>query len=512
MSSFPAMALRWRASVMLAPAMASRAIAARPASVQPSYWRADTRQRQHVMDIGIDFGTSYSAAAAFVAGRLQLVRFGDTEQFRTAVFFPEQVPDPADFALTPALEAQLESQLRLARNQQRQLAAAASARGQQLPARGEAELRREAMRVVRRQWMEEQTESASVSVASFQHALFGDDAVEGYLESGGGNLIESPKSMFGFRLDPQVRQVIVHIATHILEHIRLTASRQFGTPVRGAVIGRPVEFRSSMGAQGSLQAIEILREATAAAGFDRVGFLEEPAAAAMHYHQSLDTRQDALIVDIGGGTTDVAHARLGGGIAPQIARSWGLPKGGTDLDVNISLHRFMPQLGKDVIRLPAHHFVDAASVHNLPRQREFHQHDYRLIDEPWGSRLRALQQPGATTRLNQAAERAKITLSAAGQHRAELDFVEQALAVDTASGDFHTAIEGFLGQLERTLDNVRQDLPQAPTSIFLTGGSSRLPAIRSCVATCFAGIRVVHGDPSLGVVSGLAVAALTASD
>ncbi len=161
-----AMALSWQVSTIRQPPwQVGDAIAGdkgRPASRQASYWSADTRLRQRVMDIGIDFGTSYSAAAAFVEGRLQLVRFGDTEQFRTAVFFPEQVPDPADFTLTPALEAQLESQLRLARNQQRQLAAAASARGEQLPARSEAELRREGLRVVRRQWMEEQTEASSV--------------------------------------------------------------------------------------------------------------------------------------------------------------------------------------------------------------------------------------------------------------------------------------------------------------------------------------------------------------
>ena len=53
--------------------------------------------------------------------------------------------------------------------------------------------------------MEEQARAATASVASFQHALFGEEAVEGYLENGGGNLIESPKSMFGYRLDPQVR-------------------------------------------------------------------------------------------------------------------------------------------------------------------------------------------------------------------------------------------------------------------------------------------------------------------
>ena len=459
------------------------------------------------MHIGIDFGTSYSAAAAIIDGELQLVRFGATEQFRTAVYFPELVPDPADFMLTPELEAQLDIELRLARTRQREMAAAAAARGQTLPARSENDVQREALRVVRRQWMEQQTREATASVASFQHALFGEEAVEGYLDSGGGNLIESPKSMFGYRLDPQVRKVIVHIATHILEHVRLCASRQFGVPVRGAVIGRPVEFRSSMGAQGSLQAIEILREAAGVAGFDQVSFLEEPAAAAMHYHKSLDARQHALVVDIGGGTTDVAHAELGGGKPPHIARSWGLPKGGTDLDVSISLHSFMPLLGKDSIRIPQHQFVEAASVHNLPRQREFRKQDYRLVDEPYGTRLRALQEPGATTRLNQLAERSKIILSSAPRHRAELDFVEPGLAVEFNGTDFDEAVEGFLGQLERTLATVRDELAELPASVFLTGGTSRSARIKARVQACFPEIPLVQGDPSLGVVSGLAVAA-----
>ena len=459
------------------------------------------------MHIGIDFGTSYSAAAAIIDNQLTLVRFGDAEQFHTAVFFPEQVPDPSRFLLTPALEAQLEIQLRLARAQQREQAAAAAALGKSVTPRGDVDLRHDALRVVRRQWMEEQTRNSAASVASVQHALFGDEAVEGYLESGGGNLIESPKSMFGFRFDPQVRQVIVHIATHIIEHIRLTASRQFGTAVRGAVIGRPVEFRSSMGAAGSLQAIEILREAAAAAGFDDVTFLEEPSAAAMHYHKSLQQRQFALVVDIGGGTTDVAHAEIGGDKAPRIAHSWGLPKGGTDLDVGLSLHSFMPPLGMGHIRLPVHHFVEAASVHNLPKQREFHQQNYRLIDEPWGSRLRALQQPGATTRLNQAAERSKIALSSEASHHTALDFIERGLAVDVDSENFHSAIEPFLSQLERTLERVRDELDELPASVFLTGGSSRSPQISACVQACFPEIPVVRGNASLGVVSGLALAA-----
>lgn len=448
------------------------------------------------MHIGIDFGTSYSAAAAVVDGELTLIRFGDAEQFRTAVYFPEQVPDPGDFTLTPALQAELETQIRAARAQARRLGVE----------RSDAELRREALRVVRRQWMEQQSRDTAVSVASFQHALFGEEAVEAYLDAGDGNLIESPKSMFGFRFDPQVRRVIVHIATHILEHIRLTASRQLGQPVRGAVIGRPVEFRSSMGAKGSAQAVQIIEEAARAAGFDAIDFLEEPAAAAMHYHRRLDRKQYALIVDIGGGTTDVSHAELGG-MRPRIIRNWGLPHGGTDLDVGFSLHRFMPLLGKNATAVPPHHFVEAASVHNLPKQREFRRQDYRRVAEPYRSRLQALQTLGATTRLNQAAECAKIELSAADAHRADLGFLESGLLVDASGQDLHTAIEPFLSRLTRTLDEVRETLPEAPASIFLTGGTSRSPRIRAAVEACFSGIPVVHGDPSLGVVSGLALAA-----
>ncbi len=167
----------------------------------------------------------------------------------------------------------------------------------------------------------------------------------------------------------------------------------------------------------------------------------------------------------------------------------------------------MPLLGKDSIRIPQHQFVEAASVHNLPKQREFRKQDYRLVAAPYGARLRALQEPGATTRLNQLAERSKIALSMSTLHRAELDFIEPGLAVEAGSADFDAAIETFLGQLERTLATVRNDLAEAPASVFLTGGTSRSPQIKARVEACFPGIPLVQGDPSLGVVSGLAVAA-----
>ena len=447
------------------------------------------------MQIGIDFGTSYCAAAAIVEGELTLIRFGDAQQLRTAVFFPEVVPSPDDFVLTPLLSAQVDALVRSARTQP--------------PQGADEQRRRDAIRAVRRQWMEEQLRAGSgaVSVASLQHALFGEEAVEAYLEEGTGHLIESPKSMFGYRLDPHVRRTIVSIAAHMLEHILLTATRQLGISVRGAVIGRPVEFRSSMGAAGGEQAIALLREAAAMAGFDHVSFLEEPAAAAMHYHQSLPHRQQALIVDIGGGTTDLAHAELGGAEPPRIRRSWGLPKGGTDLDTGINLHSFMPHFGKHAIALPVHHYVDAASVHIPPAQRAFRQHDYRLVDAPFGTRLRALQQLGATTRLNRLAEQIKVELGHADDTRVALDFIEANLHVEVDQADFMQAAEGFLQRLRRLLRQAGDEIQAAPDSIFITGGSSRSPQLRAGVRDCFPDIAMVLGDPSLGVVSGLAVAA-----
>ena len=450
------------------------------------------------MHIGIDFGTSYCAAAALVDGRLTLIRFGEAEQLRTAVYFPEVVPHPDEFVLTPALAAQVDALMRAGRG--------ADVQG------SEEQRRRDAVRVVRRQWMEEQLRaaSASVSVASFQHALFGEEAVDAYLEEGGGHLVESPKSMFGYRLDEHVRRVIVSIAAHMLEHIRLTAMRQLGVPVHGAVIGRPVEFRSSMGAAGGEQALALLREAAALAGFDAVSFLQEPTAAALHYHRSLAQRQQALIVDIGGGTTDLAHAELGGSEPPRILRSWGLPKGGTDLDVGINLHSFMPLFGKETIALPVHHYVDAASVHIPPQQRAFRQHDFRHADAPFGPRLRALQQPGATTRLNQQAEAVKLALGHAEHAQAALDFIEDELRAPVDRADFLLAAEPFLQRLRRLLQAAAADMPLPPQSLFVTGGSSRSPQVRECVRGCFPAVPLVHGDPSLGVVSGLAAAAAQA--
>jgi hypothetical chaperone protein len=145
------------------------------------------------MKIGIDFGTSNSAAAAVVDGRVVPIQFGQAEQFRTTVYFPEVMRDPNDFELTPALEHELARLIDAA-------ARDARAAGQE---RAHDALRREALRVVRRQWMEEQMRAPLTSTKLLQNAVYGDEALEAYFEENEGNLVQSPKSMLGYNLHPR---------------------------------------------------------------------------------------------------------------------------------------------------------------------------------------------------------------------------------------------------------------------------------------------------------------------
>ncbi|RXD97205.1 heat-shock protein Hsp70, partial [Xanthomonas perforans] len=207
------------------------------------------------MKLGIDFGTSNSAAAAIVDGQVVPVRFGEALQFRTTVYFPETMRDPDDFSLTPALEYEVE---RLIDSGRRDALAAGGTPNTD-------RLRRDAIRIVRRQWMEEQVREPRSSAALLQNAVYGDEALDAYFLEGEGSLVQSPKSMLGYNLHPRARQTITGIATHVLEHIRLTASRQFDINIRHATLGRPVQFRSSIGEAGNAQALEILQTAAIAA-------------------------------------------------------------------------------------------------------------------------------------------------------------------------------------------------------------------------------------------------------
>jgi hypothetical chaperone protein len=84
------------------------------------------------------------------------------------------------------------------------------------------------------------------------------------------------------------------------------------------------------------------------------------------------------------------------------------------------------------------------------------------------------------------------------------DDIDAALSVAASRDDLTTASVDFLGRLARLLQEVATELATPPDSVFLTGGMSRAPYVQAVVRDAFPDARLVHGDPSLGVVSGLA--------
>ncbi|RDS83594.1 heat-shock protein Hsp70 [Dyella monticola] len=478
------------------------------------------------MKLGIDFGTSYSSAAVFNDGKLEVINFNRGSQFRTAAYFPEKIPSLTDYELTPQLKKMVQDHLRQskaehARNlkraqalrQQAMAEKNAKRRDEQLsmismPAeRSEEELIREAERVVRQQWIDEQVRRAQGETGKSKDALFGDEAIDAFLSEGTGRLVQSPKSMLGFQMANHVRTTVTDIVANVFDHIRRNAITQLKGPVTRAVVGRPVVFRSSMGERGTAQALDIIRRAAVSVGFDEVHFLEEPIAAAMAYHRECRDRMSVLIFDIGGGTTDFAFVELGANKRPRVLGSWGIPVGGSDVDREFSLAAFMPLFGKNQTNVPNKHYFDAAAVTDVVRQVDFLKHNYKQLDPPYGPRLRALQVPGKTSQLGLTVEHSKIHLSEHDTAEARIDYIEENLVATSTREVLLACSDRIRINMERKMEEINQSMGKAPDVVFLTGGMSRSPFIGEMVRRHFPASRIVKGNASFGVVNGLACAA-----
>src|SRR4029077_18740350 len=100
--------------------------------------------------------------------------------------------------------------------------------------------------------------------------------------------------------------------------LRKHAEKQFETPIRRAVVGRPVRFVGAATEDDDDFAVMRLREAFKIAGFEHVDFELEPVAAAYSYESTLDHDELILIGDFGGGTSDFSLLRVGPGARKRI--------------------------------------------------------------------------------------------------------------------------------------------------------------------------------------------------
>lgn len=358
--------------------------------------------------------------------------------------------------------------------------------------------------------------------------LFGRAAVAAYLEGEEGRLMRGLKSTLGSGLINDKTAVggravsFKDVLSRFIGHLR--AAQQAAAPLDRVVLGRPVHFVDD-DAAADAAAEATLAEIARACGWREIGFQYEPIAAALHYETTARAEELVLIVDIGGGTSDVSVVRVGPGRAARPDRAGdilandGIRVGGTDFDRLLSLAEAMPHLGylsstRGGGTMPRHYYLDLATWHRINA----------LYTARTASDLKALRlmadHPDRIDRmirvvdghhghaLAMRVEEAKIALSDAEAARLPMSDLTGGPNPVIRRGGFEAAVEAPLDRIRSLLLRVLDQAGVTPDQIgtaFLTGGSSQLPILRATVQSVVPGAPLATGDMLGSVGTGLAL-------
>jgi hypothetical chaperone protein len=359
--------------------------------------------------------------------------------------------------------------------------------------------------------------------------LFGNAAIAAYVGQTEGRLMRALKSILGSALiDEETvlggRKVPLRKVVEIfVRHLKDKAEAFAGQEITAVVHGRPVRFVDDDD-EADARAQAVLEGIAKEVGFRDVAFVYEPIAAAHHYEQTVESEELALIADIGGGTSDFSIIRVG----PQrrecadrgrdVLASTGVRVGGTDFDSALNLAAVMPLLGLGTELVEKNLPMPSALYHELAawatinfaytykNEREIAELAALACEPEKVERLLNVVRRRLGHRLAFAVEDAKIALSAEERAAVPLAFLEAGLAVTATRGDFDRAIGARIDRLHKTASaciRLAGLKPAAIDTIFLTGGSSRVPAVRTAIARAAPSARLAGGSDLLSVALGL---------
>ena len=366
--------------------------------------------------------------------------------------------------------------------------------------------------------------------ADDEEVRYGRAALADYLEGYEGRLMRSLKSLLGTSLMDGQTEVggralpFRQLLSHFIGELRRRAQQQAGREFTSAVFGRPVYFIDDDPAADRL-AEDTLAEIARAAGFKEIGFQYEPIAAAFDYESRIEKEELVLIADIGGGTSDFSLVRLGPDRSQRIERredilaTGGVHIGGTDFDKYLSLASVMPLLGYGSTLVsgapvPSSYYFNLATWHTI-NQAYTRKNVAQLEDlardaaEPAKlSRLRHLIDERAGHWLAMRVEEAKIGLSGTPLVELDLDRLSPPQRLQVERAVFETAIAGLVDQVGATVQRLLGEAGVAAEkvdTVFFTGGSSGVAALRERIAAIVPQARRVEGDLFGSIGAGLAI-------
>jgi len=383
-------------------------------------------------------------------------------------------------------------------------------------------------------YMERVRQGGSFRIGSWT----GPQGIEHYLDAEKkGRLVQSLKSYLSSANLTGTEILGRHFAfenliARMLTDLRENAERQFGVAIRHATVGRPVRFVGAASVEDDDFAVERLRRAFLAAGFETVEFLMEPEAAAYAYEATLDRDELILIGDFGGGTSDFSLLCVGPGIRKRgrqpgdLLGTSGLGLAGDAFDARIVRKLVSPELGAGTLLHPASKMLPAVPAwvyRNLERWHYLSFLRTRQVEQLLRTALKQAEEPekieALTTlihedlgfQLHQAVQRVKYELSSAAE--AEFRFSDGALDLrkKVTRDEFERWIAEDLLALEECIDGLFRssgvDYAEVDC-VFLTGGTSFVPAVRAIFEKRFGKERVRSGNEFTSVARGLALRAL----
>ncbi len=234
------------------------------------------------------------------------------------------------------------------------------------------------------------------------------------------------------------------ISAMILQKLKRDAESYLGEPVTDAVITVPAYFTDAQR--------QATKDAGKIAGLNVQRIINEPTAAALAYGVDREEPQKIMVYDLGGGTFDVSILDISAGVIEVLATAGNNRLGGDDFDQCII--------------------------------------DYLVKEFKNENKLDLSRDPAAMQRLREAAEKAKIELSAMTSTTVSLPYI----AV-SKSGPLHMDITLTRAKfndltyhlVQATREPVNQAINDSGirisqiSKVLMVGGSSRIPAVQDLV-------------------------------
>ncbi|MCZ4089886.1 Hsp70 family protein [Sinorhizobium psoraleae] len=308
-----------------------------------------------------------------------------------------------------------------------------------------------------------------------------------------------------------------------LARLRDYAGSDWSSELKRIVVGRPVQFAGAN--PDEKLALQRYNRALARFDFPEIHYVYEPVAAAFYFARTLDRDATVLVADFGGGTTDYSIIRFeseGGRLTATPVGHGGVGIAGDHFDFRIIDHIVSPLIGKGslfksfdkLLEVPSSYYANFGRWNQLSifkTLKDFSELKKLVRASLEPEKLEAfvdLIEHDEGYPLYQAVSATKMRLSQEEETEFFFAPLGERARRTVRRADFETWIAPDLSRIEQALDDVLQKTATAPATIdkvFLTGGTSFVPAVRRIFDNRFERTRIESGGELLSIAHGLAL-------